>query len=137
MAITFHSQMKGFKLRNPSKIKPWIKKIISSEKKICGELSFVFMSDEELLKINRRFLNHDTYTDIITFDYTEEKKINGEIMISVERVAENSEKLNTEFDEELRRVIIHGVLHLCGYKDKSRADKKTMREKENAALEKL
>jgi rRNA maturation RNase YbeY len=137
MAITFHSQLKNFKLRNPAKIKVWIRKIISSEKKICGDLSFVFMSDEELLKINRQFLNHDTYTDIITFDYTEGKKINGEIMISVERVEENSGKLNTGFDEELRRVIIHGVLHLCGYKDKSKADKKLMRQKEDTALRKF
>jgi len=137
MAITFYNQLKKFKLKNPAKIKAWIKKIILSEKKICGNLSFVFMSDKELLKINKQFLNHDTYTDIITFDYTEDKKINGEIMISVERVEENSEKLDTRFDEELRRVMIHGVLHLCGYKDKSKADKKLMREKENAALKKL
>jgi rRNA maturation RNase YbeY len=137
MAITFHIQLKNFKLKDPAKIKSWIKKIISSEKRICGDLSFVFMSDEELLKINKQFLDHDTYTDIITFDYTQEKKINGEIMVSVERVKENSEKLNTEFDEELRRVIIHGVLHLCGYKDKSKADKELMRERENAALRKF
>jgi rRNA maturation RNase YbeY len=137
MAITFHNQLKKFKLKNPTKIKTWIKKIIVSEKKICGNLSFVFMSDEELLKINRQFLNHDTYTDIITFDYTEEKKINGEIMISVERVEENSQKLNTKFEEELQRVMIHGVLHLCGYKDKSKSDKKLMRGKEDAALKKI
>lgn len=92
------------------------------------------MSDDSLLKINKEYLKHDTYTDIITFNYNEEKKIAGDIFISVDRVKENAEKFDTKFEEELHRVMIHGVLHLCGYKDKSKTDSDLMRRKENAAL---
>ena len=87
-----------------------------------------------MLEINVKHLNHNTLTDIITFDYSEEKKINSDIFISIERVLENSEKFNVTFDEEFHRVMIHGILHLCGYKDKSKADAELMRKKENAAL---
>ncbi len=137
MAITFQEQNIKFKLKGGPKIKTWIKKIIELEKKQLGQLNFVFTSDEELLKVNQQFLKHNTYTDIITFDYCEGKKINGDIIISIERVGENATKLETEFDEEIKRVIIHGVLHLCGYKDKSKADSELMRKKENWALGKF
>ena len=104
------------------------------EKKVCGDLSFVFMSDAALLKHNQEFLNHDTYTDIITFDYCEGNVVNGDILISIDRMRENAQKFNVPLHTELRRVLIHGVLHLCGYKDKKKADQEVMRKKENAAL---
>jgi len=134
MAISFQNQSIEFKLSEKIKIKGWIKTIIASEKKGMGNLNFVFTSDEEILKTNVQYLKHNTYTDIITFDYCEGKKINGDIIISVERVKENADKFKTDFETEIKRVIIHGVLHLCGYKDKSEKDSKLMRSKENAAL---
>ncbi len=136
MAISFQNQSIEFKLSEKIKIKGWIKTIIASEKKEMGNLNFVFTSDEEILKTNVQYLKHNTYTDIITFDYCEGKKINGDIIISVERVKENADKFKTDFETEIKRVIIHGVLHLCGYKDKSEKDAKIMRGKENAALKK-
>lgn len=137
MAITFQNQNIDFKLKQGSKIRTWIKQIIELEKRKPGNINFVFTSDEELLKVNIQYLNHDTYTDIITFDYSEDKKISGDIMISIERVGENAEKLRIGFDEEIKRVMIHGILHLCGYKDKTKADSELMRKKENWALRKF
>lgn len=137
MAITFQNQNTDFKLKQSSKIKNWIKIIIELEKKQCEQINFVFTNDEVLLKMNIHYLNHNTYTDIITFDYCEENKINGDIIISVERVGENALKLKTDFNEELKRVMIHGILHLCGYKDKTKVDKELMRKKENWALKKF
>ena len=137
MAVSFQNQSITFNLSEKLKIKSWIKQIVESEKKQLGQINFVFTSDEELLKTNIEFLAHDTFTDIITFDYCEGKIINGDIIISVERVKANSEKFKTGFNEELKRVIIHGVLHLCGYKDKSKNDAELMRKKENAALKKF
>ena len=134
MAVTFQSQNIKFNLSNKLKIKTWINRIIELEKKTPGQLNFVFTSDEELLKTNIQFLNHNTLTDIITFDYCEDKTVNGDIIISIDRVKENAETFNVEFDNELKRVMIHGVLHLCGYKDKSAVDSQLMREKENWAL---
>ena len=99
-----------------------------------GHLNFVFTNDETILKTNIQFLNHNTYTDIITFDYCEDNLISGDIIISTERVQENAKKFNAEFDTELKRVVIHGVLHLCGYKDKTAKDSEVMRKKENQAL---
>jgi len=136
MAITFQDQNIKFKLSEKIKIKLWIKTIIESEKKQLGQLNFVFTTDEELLKTNIQFLKHNTYTDIITFDYCEGKTINGDITISIERVKENAEKFKIDFETEIKRVIIHGVLHLCGYKDKTNKDVKAMRSKENSALKK-
>jgi probable rRNA maturation factor len=112
----------------------WIKSVIKREGKHPGEITFVFCSDKYLLDLNRRFLNHDYYTDIITFDSTTEKAIAGEIYISIDRVNENAADLKVSFDQELRRVIIHGVLHLLGYADSSKAQKEAMRLKEDACL---
>lgn len=137
MPFTFQNNKADFKLKQPLKLKAWLSKIILSEKKKEGKISYVFVSDEDLLKINREFLKHDTYTDIITFDYAEEKQLHAEIFISIDRVRENAEKLKIEFDSELRRVMVHGVLHLCGYKDKKKADKELMRKKESAALKRF
>lgn len=137
MAILFQNQEVKFNLSDKIKIKSWIKTIVELEKKKLGQINFVFTSDAELLKTNIEFLKHDTYTDIITFDYCEGKLINGDIIISVERVKENAEIFKVEFDSEIKRVIIHGVLHLCGYKDKSAKDADVMKGKENWALKKF
>jgi probable rRNA maturation factor len=137
MAITFQTRDIKFKLSDSIKVKTWIKNIISSEKKKTGQINFVFTSDEEILKTNIQYLDHSTYTDIITFDYCEGSTISGDIIISVERVKENAEKFKTEFSDELKRVIIHGVLHLCGYADKTKSASALMRKKENSALNKF
>lgn len=140
MAITFQNQINrgvaAFKLQEPTKIKSWIKKIAVQEGMKLGQINFVFTTDAEILKTNVQYLNHDTYTDIITFDYCEGKIINGDIIISVERVRENALTFGVKFPEELRRVMIHGILHLCGYKDKSKKEAALIREKENVALKK-
>lgn len=137
MAISFQNQNIEFNLTNKVKIKQWMKQIIEFEKKKLGQLNFVFTTDEEVLKTNIQFLNHNTYTDIITFDDCEGTTINGDIIISIERVKENANKFKSDFEAELKRVLIHGVLHLCGYKDKKSADAELMRKKENWALKKF
>ncbi len=131
--IEFSSQT-DFELKNQSDISDWISSIINIEGYAEGDISYVFCNDEYLLGINKEFLGHDTFTDIISFDYSLGKQIHGEIFISVDRVLENAETFKTGFDNELHRVIIHGVLHYCGYKDKNEAQKKEMRIKEDAAL---
>jgi probable rRNA maturation factor len=115
-------------------LKPFIKTLVLSEGFVSGDIAIVFCSDEYLLKVNQDFLNHDYYTDIITFDYCENGIINGDLLISVDRVLENSFKENTSFQEELHRVVFHGVLHLCGFKDKSKKDIEKMRFKESQYL---
>jgi probable rRNA maturation factor len=129
MAITFQNQQIEFKLKQPVKLRSWIKSTIELEKKKPGNVNFVFTNDEELLKINQQYLKHSTYTDIITFDYCEGKVVNGDIIISIDRIKENAVKFKVEFEQELHRVMIHGVLHLCGYKDKTDKDSKLMRKK--------
>lgn len=132
--ISFQNLSIPFKLKEKTKIKLWIKTIIDKEKHTLGTINYMFCNDDELLEINIKHLNHNTLTDIITFDYTEDKKISSDIFISVDRVLENAKKFEVTFEEELRRVMIHGVLHLCGYKDKSKPDAELMRKKENWAL---
>ncbi len=134
--IQFFSEDIDFTLKNKQKVREWIGAIIKQEGfKRIGELSFVFCSDKYLLEINKQYLDHDTYTDIVTFDSSEEEDtIAGDIFISVERTRENASKFGVSASDELHRVIIHGVLHLCGYHDKKKEDKALMTEKENAAL---
>lgn len=122
---------------NKVKLKNWIKSVIKEEGSSSGDLSFIFCSDEYLLEINKQYLNHDYFTDIITFDYVDNGLISGDIFISVERVAENAESFKVSFSNELNRIIIHGVLHLLGYKDKASNEKKLMTEKEDYFLSKL
>ena len=133
MAITFSASVKT-KTPSKKKLKQWLTAIALAEEKRIKNLSYNFCSDEELLKINQSFLNHNTYTDIITFDYCEKNSISGEIYISTERVAENANKLSILFEEELLRVTAHGLLHLCGYKDKKPEHQKKMRSAENRAI---
>ena len=123
--IEFFSETE-FEFSDEDSVKDWVTKTIVSEGFKEGDLTFIFCDDEYLHKINLEFLNHDTLTDIITFDYTLGKEIHGEIYISIDRVKENASEFNVSFEEELHRVIIHGVLHLCGYKDKSETDEKQM-----------
>ncbi len=128
------SYQKEFVFLNKNTISGWISSTITSEFHKEGDLNYVFCSDKYLLEININHLNHNTLTDIITFDYSLGKQINTEIYISIDRVKENAESFNTSFDGELHRVIIHGILHLCGYKDKTKKEKATMRNKEDYYL---
>ncbi len=123
------------KLTNASEIKIWIGDIIVSEGFEIGQIDYIFCDDDYLLKINKEFLSHDTLTDIISFDYKLGKQINGEIYISVERVKDNAIDFNTSFECELHRVMIHGIFHFCGYKDKTPSEQNQMRTKEDLALE--
>jgi len=134
MAISFVENNIKFKLKNKRKIKHWITSVILIRKKKTGSINFIFCDDEYILLTNRKYLNHDYYTDIITFDYTEQEILNGDIFISIDTVKSNSKKYNTSFDNELNRVLIHGILHLCGLKDKSNREKDDMRRAEDKAL---
>lgn len=132
--IIFHSEDVDFHLVNEKQIINWLKNAVKNEGKTISELSYIFCSDDYLHKMNLEYLNHDTYTDIITFDYTEGSVVGGDIFISIDRVKENALKFKTEFLNELSRVIIHGVLHLVGYKDKTTKEKVLMRSKEDFYL---
>lgn len=131
MGIKYYSEDIPFPKLKRREITRWINNVIDSEGKNSGDISFVFCSDAYLLEINRKFLNHNYYTDIVTFDYVVGDLISGDIFISIERIAENSVKFHTTLDNELRRVLVHGVLHLIGYKDKSEDDKLEMSSKED------
>lgn len=123
-----------FKLLDDAKISNWISTIIIKEKCKEDEINYVFCDDDYLHKLNVQFLDHDTLTDVISFDYSVGKKLQGDIFISIERVKDNAKDFNVEFESELHRVIIHGILHYCGYKDKTEVDASEMRLKENEAL---
>jgi rRNA maturation RNase YbeY len=131
--IFFFSET-NFKLSQKRLIKNWLLDIAKQENMKIGDINIVFYNDEQLLNLNKQYLNHDTLTDIITFDYSEEKTLHGDIFISTERVKENAQKYNCVFEEELRRVMVHGILHLCGYKDKQTNETKQMKQKEEKAL---
>lgn len=126
-----------FLLTDETKLTKWIESTILGEEKTLGEISYIFCDDDYILNINQQYLQHDYYTDIITFDYTEGNTISGDVFISLDTVSSNAKKFDVDFDEELKRVMIHGVLHLIGYKDKSEEEAKQMREKENYYLEKF
>ena len=128
--ISFNYETK-FKLNNEVEISKWISSVISSENFKEGDINYVFCNDDYLLKLNIEFLNHDTFTDIISFDNSIGKILYGDIFISIDRVKDNAKKFKVSFSEELYRVIVHGVLHYCGYKDKTEKDSKLMRDKEN------
>ncbi len=123
-----------FKLDNEEQISKWISSVIKSESCVEGEINYVFCDDEYLHKINVEYLNHDTLTDIISFDYSIGKNLQGDIFISIDRVTENAKEFKASFQDELARVLVHGILHYCGYKDKSEGEAKLMRDKENFYL---
>ena len=134
MAIIYQSDNVKFPKIKRREISNWIKSVAASYNKKIGEIAFVFCSDKKILEINTQYLNHDYYTDIITFDYSEEDIVSGDLFISLDTVRSNAEKFSVDYIEELCRVIIHGILHLCGFNDKSTEDKKVIREKEDEAL---
>ena len=128
------SSSTSFRLTSQQRISLWLLAVISSEEKVLKEVSFNFCNDQELLKVNQEFLSHDNLTDIITFDYSDPSGIMGEVLISTERVKDNALDFDQLFDVELRRVMVHGILHLCGYKDKSDDEKILMTKKEDFYL---
>lgn len=134
MAIRFSVQSGNFELAEAEKVRRWIAEVIRHHGKTVGNIGYLFCDDEYLIEINRKYLGHDTYTDIITFDYVAGGLISGDIMISTERVGENADKFGVPFEQELHRVIIHGVLHLLGQGDKSVDEAAAMRRKEEVAL---
>ena len=148
MPINFHSENISFSLKNKAALRKWILQTLSEEKKTPGDINFIFCDDDYLLSLNKEYLNHNTLTDIITFDYSgshpelvegkktknqkpKTKNISGDIFISIDRLKENAKKFNVDFNTELHRVIIHGILHLASYKDKTKAAKKLMTQKED------
>lgn len=138
--ISFNNQNIKFKLNDKKLLKQWITNVVHSKNRRVGDLAFIFCSDDYLLQINKQYLNHDTLTDIITFDYSKENPslpISGDIYISIDRINDNARKFAVSEENELHRVIIHGVLHLLGYKDKTKAAKQEMTRQENACLKLL
>ncbi len=123
-----------FSLDNEEAIALWLSRVIASESKKEGEVNYIFCDDEYLHKINLEYLNHDTLTDVISFDYTMGNEINGDIFISIERVKDNAIDFNVPFEEELKRVLVHGILHYCGFKDKGEAEELLMRQKEDEKI---
>lgn len=132
--ISFFYEEVNFILPQVRKTQAWIKTIIKQEKFELEQINFIFCSDTYLYDLNLEYLNHDTYTDIITFDYSEKPFLEGDIYISIERVGENALKLNIDFFQELRRVMAHGVLHMMGYTDKTKKEQEAMRLKEDSCL---
>ena len=132
--INFFQEEIRFKLPNPRIRSRWLRAVAISEKNSVASINFIFCSDHYLKKINVEYLAHNTFTDIITFDYSDTGGIQGDVFISIDRVKENSQKFKTEFTDELDRVMVHGLLHLLGYSDKTKAAKSLMRKKEDAYL---
>lgn len=138
--IHFHTEDIAFVLKKKTLLKSWIQETIKSKKRKTGDINFIFCSDTYLLAINKQYLNHNTYTDIITFDYSkgsQTQSISGDIYISIDRIKENATKYSKTKEEELHRVIIHGILHLLGYADKTKTAKEEMTKQENNCLRKL
>lgn len=135
MAIYFFENHPDFRLTGKNVIKSWIRKTVEGSAKKTGNINIIFVTDNELKGINQEFLKRDYYTDIITFDYSKENIIEGDLYLSIDRIAENSKKFRTETKKELLRVIIHGILHLLGYNDHSDSEKIIMRKKEDECLE--
>ncbi len=123
-----------FELHNESDFSKWISAVILSENKKEGEINYIFCDDDYLLEINQQYLDHDTLTDIISFDYSVGNELNGDVFVSVERVKENASDYKVTFQEEIQRVLVHGILHYCGYKDKTESDELIMRAKEEEKM---
>ncbi|MFT6715604.1 MAG: putative rRNA maturation factor [Saprospiraceae bacterium] len=135
MPIHFYSEDVNLKITSKKKVRQWITQTILNEKLTADTISYIFCNDEYLHKMNLKYLNHDTYTDIITFDYSENKSVSGDLFISYDRIKQNASTFKSGVKKELHRVMIHGVLHLCGYRDKTETEKKLMRNKENYYLD--
>ena len=137
MPVYFHLENINFILSNKSKISNWIKEVILDNNKRSSNINIIFCNDDYLLNVNKKHLNHNYYTDIITFDNSVSTDISADLFISIERVKDNANRLKVNFNTELHRVIIHGILHLCGYNDKLEKEKTQMRSLENKYLTKL
>jgi rRNA maturation RNase YbeY len=131
--ISFNYEL-DFQLHNEALYSEWISNVIISENKNEGDINYIFCDDKYLLELNQKYLNHDTLTDIISFDYSLGNNLHGDVFISIERVRENALDFGVDFDDELKRVMIHGILHYCGYKDKSENDELIMRRKEEEKI---
>lgn len=134
MAISYHTEDIAFPQIKRRNISRWIKQVVEKYDKRVGEISYIFCSDDKILEINKQYLQHDYYTDIITFDYTEGNTVSGDLFISLETVRSNAEQYGYDYPAELHRVIIHGILHLCGFKDKTPEEEAIMRRLEDDAL---
>jgi len=132
--ITFQTENIEMPAIDQTKVREWIKTVALSYQKRVGEIAYFFCDDEKILEVNREYLQHDYYTDIITFDYCEGNRLSGDLFISLDTVRSNSEMLGTDYNTELHRVIIHGVLHLCGINDKGPGEREIMEAAENGAL---
>ena len=135
MSVTFQAEDIDLPKIEEEKLSEWINDVAQKYNKVVGEISYLFCEDEKILEVNKEYLDHDFYTDIITFDYSEDNIISGDILISLQTVESNSQMYQTDYLEELHRVIIHGILHLCGLKDGTIEEEKLMRDAENSALE--
>ncbi|MFD0863173.1 rRNA maturation RNase YbeY [Sungkyunkwania multivorans] len=131
--IEFHSEV-DFNIEDEERYRDWMMRVASTEGYEIGDINYIFCDDEYLHELNLKYLEHDTFTDIISFDYTVGDLLQGDIFISVERVRDNASRYDVEFDEELKRVMVHGILHYCGYKDKSEKEAGIMRAKEEEKL---
>lgn len=134
MAIAFYSEEVELPAINQEAVSSWVREVTKTYGKKTGDISYIFCSDEKILEVNRQYLQHDYYTDIITFDYTEGNKISGDLFISLDTVKTNSDTFHTPYNEELHRIIIHGILHLCGINDKAPGEREIMEANENKAL---
>lgn len=132
--IFFHSEEIDFKLKKKKKVRNWLQELTKTEDKSIEDLNYIFCSDDYLLEVNKEHLDHDYFTDVITFDYCENNVISGDIFISIDRVKENANSFGKSFKNELRRVMAHGLLHLMGYKDKTEDEEEEMRKMEDFAL---
>ena len=137
MPVHFHNEEVSFSFNNKREVSLWLKSVVSSFQKELGVINVIFCNDQYLLKVNQTYLNHDYFTDIITFNYNENNLISGDLFISIDRVKENAVNQIMEFNVEIHRVIVHGVLHLCGLNDQSKQEKEIMRGRENLFLQKL
>lgn len=134
MAISYYAEEVELPAIREKEVSEWIKAVVADHGKTTGNISYIFCSDEKILEVNRQYLQHDYYTDIITFDYTKRNRIAGDIFISLDTVRSNADEFATNLNEELHRIIIHGVLHLCGINDKGPGEREKMTEEENKAL---
>lgn len=134
MAISYYAEEVSFPAIKKRETSEWIRRVAEKHDKKCGDIAYIFCSDEKILAVNREYLQHDYYTDIITFDYTQGNRISGDIFISIDTVSSNAEEYHTSLDEEIHRIIIHGILHLCGINDKGEGEREIMTAHENDAL---
>lgn len=134
MAVSFYTEGVDLPAINKTNIRNWVKQVAEIHNMRVGEISYIFCDDEKILEVNKQYLQHDYYTDIITFDYTEGNKIAGDLFISLDTVRTNAEQFGQEYNTELHRVIIHGILHLCGINDKGPGEREFMEAEENKAL---